>query len=316
MVGCGSGRPDSSKPIDAQDQGATGGARGTNVSLVANPRPAARLPVALQRTASVLFGGRIIVMGGLDASAASVRTVTAVSLGPGSAVPLASLPGPVHDAAAANAGGSVTLFGGGAAESTNAVVRALPGRPHLVGRLPRSLSDAAAATLGDASYVVGGWDGAALNTGIYRDVPGRSLTVAGHLRAGVRYPAVAALVAKLLVAGGETASGRATSSIQSFDPRSGRTLRAGKLPYAVTDAAGAVLQGRFYVIGGLRAGSPTSTILSWAPGEPRARLAGHLSKPLSDMAAVPIPRGIAVVGGRAASGPVDTVSLLRTGRPR
>ena len=208
------------------------------------------------------------------------------------------------------------LFGGGEAEGTDAVVRALPGRPRLVERLPRPLSDAGAATLDGAAYVAGGWDGVTPSTAVYRDVPGRPPTVAGHLRAGVRYPAVASLAGKLLVAGGETASGEAVSAIESFDPRSGRTTLVATLPYAVTDAAAATLAGRFYVIGGLRAGSPTSTILSWAPGETRAHRAGRLPKPLSDTTAVALPHAIAVVGGRGASGPVNTVLLLRPGRPR
>jgi Kelch motif len=316
IAGCGTGPAGNSRPTGAQARAATGRVRHANVRLVADRSPAARLPVALQRTAGVLFKGRIIVMGGLDAGAASVPTVTAVSLRSRSTVALAPLPRPVHDAAGATANGSVMLFGGGEAEGTDAVVNVLPGRPHLVGRLPRLLSDAGAAALGDAAYVAGGWDGATLDRSIYRDVPGRPPAVAGRLPAGVRYPAVASLAGKLLVAGGETATGRAVSNIESFDPRSGRTVRAGDLPYAVTDAAGAVLQGRFYVIGGLRGGSPTSTILSWAPGEARAHVAGHLPTPLSDMAAVPTSRAIAVVGGRAAGGPLDTVLLLRPRRPR
>jgi hypothetical protein len=315
LAGCGTGAADSPRRAGGHARRTAGRPRNQNVRLIADRSPAAHLPAALQRTAGVLFHGRIIVMGGLDAGAASVPTVTAVSLGSRSAVALAPLPGPVHDAAAASTGAGVMLFGGGEAEGTDAVVRALPGRPRLVERLPRPLSDAGAAALGGVAYVAGGWDGATPSTTVYRDVPGRSPTVAGHLRAGVRYPAVASLAGKLLVAGGETASGKAVSTIESFDPRSGRTVRVARLPYAVTDAAGATLAGRFYVIGGLRAGSPTPTILSWAPGETRAHRAGRLPKPLSDMTAVAVPGAIAVVGGRGTNGPVNTVLLLRPGRP-
>jgi len=309
LAGCGTGAGGSSPPTGAQVRARR--TRAASATLVAARRPAARLPAPLQRTASVLFDGRIIVMGGLDSQGASVSTVTAVSPGSWSIRALAPLPGPAHDAAGANANGTLTLFGGGEAEGTDAVVRVLPGRPHLVQRLPRPLSDAGAAALGDAAYVAGGWDGSAPNTNIYREAPGRSPSVAGRLPIGVRYPAVAALAGKLVVAGGQTASGKTVSAIESFDPRSGRTVRAGKLPFPVTDAAGAVLQGRLYLIGGLRAGRPVSTILSWAPGESRARVAGHLPRPLSDAGAVTIPGAIAVVGGRAVGGPVDTVLLLR-----
>jgi N-acetylneuraminic acid mutarotase len=219
----------------------------------------------------------------------------------------------LHDAAAAAAGANVSVFGGGQAEGSRAIVRVLPGPARLSGELPRPLSDAAAVTVGGAFYVVGGWDGVTLEKNIYRDLPGRSPTVAGHLATGIRYPAVGSLSGKVLVAGGTTADGSATSSIQSFDPASGRTRQVAQLPYRVTDAAGAVLNGRLYVIGGLRDGSPTRTILAWAPGERRASPAGRLPRALSDLSAVATSNAIAVAGGRAATGPVAEVLLLRPG---
>jgi hypothetical protein len=205
----------------------------------------------------------------------------------------------------------VTIFGGGEAEGTSAVVQVAPGAPREVGSLPRPLSDAVAAKIGGADYIAGGWDGSTLNTRIYRYVPGRAPEVAGKLPGGVRYPAVGAVGGKLLIAGGEAASGAATSAIRSFDPATGRTSRVGRLPFPLAHAAGAALDGRFYVLGGMRGGSPVATILSWAPGSARARRAGALREPLSDLTAVTANGVIVVAGGEGSIGPVDTVTALR-----
>jgi hypothetical protein len=98
--------------------------------------------------------------------------------------------------------------------------RASPTRdPRMVGSLPRSLSDAAAARIGSSDYVVGGWDGSTFNTSVYRYLPGHPEVVAGSLPGGIRYPAVGVVGGRLLIAGGETASGAATSAIRSFDNR-------------------------------------------------------------------------------------------------
>jgi Kelch motif len=290
-----------------------GGLNGTDIGmiLVAERHPLARLPVPLQRTVSAVSGARVVVAGGMNAAGDSVAAVTAIPLDGGKPRALSPLPQAVHDAAAARASTKVTMFGGGQAQGTRAIVRVLPGPPRVIGELRGPLSDAGATTVGGVFYVVGGWDGATLDTNVYRARPGRSPTVAGHLLAGVRYPAVGGLSGKVLVAGGTTANGTATSWIQSFDPASGVTTRVARLPYPMTDAAGAVLNGRLYVIGGLRGGIPMRTILAWAPGERRAARAGRLPRPLSDLSAVATSNAIVVAGGRAATGPVADVLRLR-----
>jgi hypothetical protein len=279
--------------------------------LVPDRRPLARLPVPIQRAAVTILTGRLIVLGGLNGQGVSTDTVTAVPLTGGRARQLATLPDPVHDAAVAVAGRTVTMFGGGEIEGTTAIVQVAPGDARNVGTLPQPLSDAGAAEIGSSDYVAGGWDGSTLNMSIYRYVPGRSPKVVGRLQQGVRYPAIAALDGKLLIAGGETADGVATATISAFDPATGKSSRLGRLPYSVSHAAGAVLGGRFYVLGGQRAGSPIATILSWSPGRRRARRAGRLVEPLSDLAAASTSAAIVVAGGEALSGPARAVSVLR-----
>ena len=285
-------------------------------TLRATARPLATLPAPIQDAAVARVGGTVYAAGGLTPAGTSSAAVSAFPAAGGHARSLASLPHPVHDGAAAPSGSAAVLFGGGQAEGTNAIVRVAPGAPRSVGRLPKPLSDNGAVAVGRAVYVVGGWDGSTPNAAIYRYTGGGTPYLAAKLPRGLRYAAVATLGGKLLLAGGEDAAGTPTRDIWSYDPASGRVVRAGRLPGPVDHAAAAAVGSRLYVLGGLRGGSPTATILSWAPGEPHARRAGRLPQPLSDEAAVAVPGGVAVVGGRTASGPVAQVRLLRPQAPR
>jgi serine/threonine-protein kinase PknK len=271
------------------------------------------LPDAREGTATALYGGdAAIVSGGLSAAGVSTSTVFRIdSLGHASSV--ASLPGPIHDAAAAEVAGRLLVFGGGQFEGSNRIVQVLPGQPRQVGTLPQALSDLDAGAIGNVAYVAGGWNGSATNPDIYAARPDGSVIRVGTLPIGVRYPAVGALGGKLVVAGGETSAGTPTTTASVFDPATGRVTGLPALPVPTDHAAGAVLGGRFYLIGGLREGVFTDAILSWAPGDSRWRLAGHLPAALADLAAVPFDGGIAVLGGRGASGTVASGTLLKPG---
>ena len=162
--------------------------------------------------------------------------------------------------------------------------------------------------IGGAGYVVGGWNGTDTNRDIYVVQPSAQVSVAGRLTVGVRYPAAAALGGRVIVAGGETASGAPTATAWSFDPVTRQIARLPDLPVPTDHTAGAVLGGRVYVLGGLRDGSFSPAIVSWAPGERRWRSAGELPQPVADEGAVPFAGGIAVVGGRGPGGKLTTVS--------
>jgi N-acetylneuraminic acid mutarotase len=97
----------------------------------------------------------------------------------------------------------------------------------------------------------------------------------------------------------------------SLDPASGALTRLPDLPVPTDHAAGAALDGRFYLIGGLRDGVQTSAIISWAPGERRWQRAGRLPSPLADLAVVPFDGGLLAIGGRNGTTPVATVTLLK-----
>ena len=271
-----------------------------------------RLPAARSGIAAARVGVRIVVSGGLSAAGTSTDTVFRVSArGRSSLAP--RLPGPAHDAASAQIGGRLLQFGGGQFEGSDRIIQVLPGRPRQIGTLPQPLSDLVAAAIGGAAYVAGGWNGSDTNPLIYAVDPSGRVRTVGRFPIGVRYPAAAALDGRLILAGGELASGTPTQRSWSFDPVTRRVTRLPDLPAATDHTSGVALAGRVYVLGGLRGGAFTDAILSWAPGERYWQRAGHLPGPLADGGAVAIDGGIAVLGGRDSTGKVATVTLLRPG---
>lgn len=268
------------------------------------------LPAARSGIAATATGNGVAVLGGLDAATVSTTSVFRIA-NTGAVTTTATLPTPVHDAAAAVVSGRLLLFGGGPSEGSNRIVEVAPGPPHLIGTLPQALSDLVAVSIGGTAYVLGGWNGSAPNREIYAVRPGGTVSTLGHLPVGLRYPAAAALGGRVIVAGGETASGTSTRAAWSLDPVTGQLARLPDLPFPTDHAAAAALGGRSYLIGGLRAGRLTDAILSWAPGESSWANAGRLPAAISDLAAVPFAGGIEVIGGRGSAGAVATVTLMR-----
>ncbi len=270
----------------------------------------APLPDARSGAASAAFGGNVVVSGGLSTAGVSTDTVFRLEQA-GQPATLPPLPGPVHDAASTAIGSRLLLFGGGESEGSDRVIQVLPGPSKLVGQLPVALSDLAAVTVGETAYVLGGWNGTATNAGIYAVSATGAVATIGHLPIGLRYPAAAALDGKVIIAGGENSDSVPVTDAFSFDPTTHAVTRLPDLPVPTDHTAGAVLNGRFYIIAGLRRGEFTDAIISWAPGETRWQNAGHLPQALADLDAAPLGNGIAVIGGRGVSGRVNSVYLLR-----
>src|SRR5581483_4415909 len=175
---------------------------------------------------------------------------------------LGGLPQPVHDAAGAMIGGRLYVFGGGASTSSDAVQAFDPvtRRISIAARLPRPLSDLVAARLNGVTYLVGGFDGHAPRPEILATRDGRRFTLAGRLPVGLRYPTVAAADGKLLVAGGEAATGL-SDAVYVFDPAAGTVSRIGRLPAPLAHAAGVARGNVVYVVGGAGpAGAAAGTI--------------------------------------------------------
>jgi N-acetylneuraminic acid mutarotase len=255
-----------------------------------------------------------VFSGGLSSAATSTATVFTLTRS-GRGATAGPLPGPVHDAAQAQLSTQLFLFGGGQSEGSDRIVRVLPAPARVVGRIPQALSDLDAVVVDNVAYVIGGWNGTETNRAIYAAKPtvpsaGPQVHTVAELPLGVRYPAAAALAGHVIVAGGETTSGAPTPAAWSFDPATGAVTPLPSLPAPTDHAPGAAINGRFYVLGGLRRGTFTDAILSWAPGERRWRTAGRLPRAISDATAVSLPNAIAVMGGRGASGATATVTWL------
>src|SRR5512133_707121 len=237
-------------------------------------RPAGyRLSAPVQRAAAVAApgtGSDVYVLGGLDEAGSSASGVFRLDVGSGRLSSVGVVPSPFHDAAAAELGGRILVFGGGAASGTDLVQSVDPGTgsASIVGHLPAALSDLTAATVtgpGSGVYLIGGWDGAAANRTIWRTTDGRRFSMAGHLPAGLRYAAAAAAGSTIVVAGGEV-NDRPVATVYAFDTTTGRVRRLPDLPDPVGHAAAFSAGGVVYLLGGMdAAGAAVSTVTAVDP---------------------------------------------------
>lgn len=267
------------------------------------------LPEPRTGGAATTQGNEIIFSGGLSPAGTSTATVFAIRP-QGSATQTTLLSDPVHDAAEAELGSAVVLFGGGQFEGSDRIIRVLPSPAMQIGRLPEALSDLDAAVVGNTAYVVGGYNGTSTSRAIYAARGGGAVTTVGQLPMGLRYPAAAALEDQVVIAGGETTAGTPTAAAWSFGTATHQVHRLPDLPAPHDHAPAVALNGRVYILGGLREGAFTNTILSWAPGEHGWRVAGHLPAPISDGAATTLGNEVVVLGGRGPSGTTATITYL------
>jgi outer membrane protein assembly factor BamB len=259
------------------------------------------LPAPVERAVAVDWRGRILIAGGLDAGGQSTAGVFALDPATGKLSSLGALPLPFHDAAGAMIGGRLIAFGGGASTSSDAVQAFDPTsrRSSIIAHLPRPLSDLAAAQLGDATYLVGGFDGHAPRPEILATRDGRHFTLAARLPLGLRYPAVAAVAGKILIAGGQSATGLSTA-VYAFDPTSGRVDLLTRLPAAVGHAAALVRGSTLYILGGTDAsGAPTGAITTVDLSTHVVAQLGRTIGPLADAASAQLGATTFLIGGRS-----------------
>jgi hypothetical protein len=310
---CGCGEPHASAQRTTLSHRAGLARAGRGISL--RVASVTRLPERIQLPAVADDAGGALAIGGLNAQDGSVASI--VRIDSGGAHRVGSLPVSLHDAAAASVDGHTYLFGGGNAGSANAVIMRVQGAgARAVGGLPVGASDVAAATIGHTAYIVGGFtETVALRT-ILAYTPPSGVRVVARLPLPLRYAAVAAVGGRLLIAGG-TAGTSAQRAILSFDPTSAVVRRIGALAHPLTHAAGASLNGIFYVIGG-RGESLTaqsSAILAINPSSGKVSTAGHLPRALSDIGGASLPGRILLVGGRDSSGRAQDRALTLVSSP-
>lgn len=267
------------------------------------------LPAAVQLPAVTADGHGALAVGGLDAADSSVASIVLID-GSGTRV-IGQLPFALHDIGAAEIEGQAFTFGGGEpGGASDAIFRIGAAGAQLAGRLPAASSDLSAATIGHTAYVIGGYTVSAPLRTIVAFTPGGHARVAATMPRPLRYASVAAVGGRILIAGG-TSGETAQRAILSFDPTSGTVRQIGELPRALTHAAGAALNGWFYVLGG-RGESLTdqsSSVLAIDPRSAAVHRAGTLPEALSDIGATTLGGRVVAVGGRNRSGTVSDRAL-------
>jgi Kelch motif len=303
LVGCG-GHTSSTGPTPASrpTTPVPTARRSTVPRLVAARLAAWRLPYPVARAALIGLGpGSVIVAGGLLPGDLSTDHALRLDLAAGRARTLPSLAVPVHDTAGGLVAGTPTVVGGGNA-SEQSVVQSL-GRRHWLreGDLPTSRSDLGVVEWRHHAYVIGGYDGASLPTGILRLSARSAVRRVGSLLHGVRYAAMARLRSDVYVFGGEV-GGREIATIQRVDLTTGRTRPAGRLPVPLGHAMAVAVRDRILVMGGRVTPSRQTDATWWYnPATGRVRPAGRLPIPLSDAAVASRKRQIWLLGGETPS---------------
>jgi outer membrane protein assembly factor BamB len=269
---------------------------------------AALLPEARSRAIAVADGSGLVIAGGIDAQQSTVPTALRFSA-PSSLVPSAPLATATHDAAAAEVGGSVLVFGGGAQHVTADVQQSVNGGPFTVlGRLPTPRADFSAVTIGNTAYLVGGYDGSAPTQDILATSDGTSFHTVARLPVPVRYPAVAALGSNIYVFGGEW-NGVASDVVQLVDTTTGKASSIGTLPAPRSQASAFTLNGVVYLAGGMVATAPSADILRFDPVANRVAPVGSLPNPVADAASAVV-GGNAYLAGGESNGPLSSIDVL------
>ena len=260
-------------------------------------RAAFRLPAAVQRAVAIAWRGKIVIAGGLDANNSSAQGVFLLDPTSGRLRALGTVPLAFHDAAGAIVGQRLLIFGGGSAAGTDAV-QAFDLGTHaatVIGHLPRPLSDLASAQIGDTTYLVGGYDGRVPRGEILATHDGRQFTTVGQLPVGLRYPAVAAVAGRLVVAGGETASGL-SKAVFSFDPGTRAVTEIGLLPQSVGHASAVVVGDTAYIVGGRTTAGTTGRAIVAVTAQ-SVRQVGGAAIPVADSAIATLGSTTFLVGG-------------------
>ena len=271
-----------------------------------------RLAASVERELALRSGSSVILAGGLDASGNSTSGVFRFDPRSGRLTQLGSLPQAFHDAAGALLGSTLLVFGGGTSQSSSTVQSfdLTRGKGRVIGQLPRALSDLVSVTVGNDVYLIGGYDGRSPRAEIYRTSDGVHFQLAGRLPVGLRYPAVAAVGPRILIAGGVGAGG-VSSSVYAFDSTTGKTTRVAELPSPVAHAGAAAFGGSVFVVGGAdAAGNTVGTISRVDLLQRRAELVPG-SIDVSDAGLVVIGSHVFVFGGARQGSAVASIEELQ-----
>lgn len=185
--------------------------------------------------------------------------------------------------------------------------------------LPRGTDNVAAVAVAGRVWAIGGEAGTALQA--FDPVAGT--WAAAPSAPSVRFAAAAGVAAgRLLVAGGWNADNTASASLTRhdvFDPAGPGWSSAAPLAVARNAAGGAVVDGRFYVVGGRSPGirrtdqQPLSSVEVYSPASDRWDAAAPLPTARGSLAVTALAGRLYAFGGEDAAGAVsDAVERLDT----
>jgi YVTN family beta-propeller protein len=225
--------------------------------------------------------------------------------------PLASLPAPLQDAAAARSGPGALVAGGlDASDVSVDPVRFVSTRGD--GRrtsLPSARHDAAAATIGARTYVFGGGDGTRqLDEIVAVDRSGGARVVA-RLPQPASDVAAATIGRTAYVVGGYTGSAW-LNTILAWRP--GESPRvAARLPSPLRYAAVTAADGKLVIAGGsLPSGTASRAVLVFDPATRRVTRLGRLPAPTTHAAAATVGGTAYVIGGRGPAAGTPTARIV------
>jgi N-acetylneuraminic acid mutarotase len=259
--------------------------------------------------------GGLMIVGGLESSGSSATGVYSLDTRDGRLAPVGRLSSATHDAAAAEVGDRVLVFGGGTTAPVATTQRlTMHGRSFRGGRLPQPRADAAAITIGRTAYLVGGYGGAAMDSAVLASTDGTRYERVATLLVPVRYPAVAAVGGLIYVFGGASRHGRPVSTVEVVDPHARTARIVGHLPFPLAGAAAASLGGEIYIAGGTRgpdATQPTHDIFAFDSARASFLRAGSLPVAVANAGAAVVGARLWIVGGETAGGrPTSSVQML------
>jgi hypothetical protein len=272
-----------------------------------------QLPAPVSREVVVAPAGKrdLLVLGGLAANGSSAGSAYALDLHTGALSPQGTLAQPTHDAAGAALGGRVLVLGGGTATTTASSQIESHGRTVLGRALAQARADAGAVTIGDTAYVVGGYDGTAMDREVVATTNGRGYRAVASLPVPVRYPALAAVGSRIYVFGGLRASGHPTAAVQVVDTGRRTARVVGHLPVPLDGASAGVLDGTIYLAGGDRGASPRAAIYAFEPRGSSFLRAGSLRVPVANAGSAVRHGRLWIVGGETRGGrPTSDVQMI------
>src|SRR2546429_2974321 len=253
----------------------------------------------------------LVVLGGLESGASSTDAIELLDTRNGVLSPHGTLLQATHDAAGATLGGRQLVIGGGTTAPARSTQIETGARTSEGGALAGARADAGAVTIGRSVYVVGGYDGSAMDREVVATTDGRAYRNVAALPIPVRYPALAVLGSQIYVFGGLGANGRPSDAVQLVDP-AGRTAHViGRLPRPLDGAAAGVLGGTIYLAGGRTAAGPTKAVYAFQPRGTSLLRAGSLRVGVAFAGAAVSNGRLWIVGGESSGQqPIAAVQMV------